>query len=288
MLAICTGLASGRFSHDSVERFPHAAVRRADLTVILRAGGLVESSLRTVIRCELENLGGKRLATTILDLVPAGSIVKKGDVLCRLDASEYEELERHPAHLRRPGPRRIGDAPSSTWTRHRDRLGGISGRQSLAGDAGIRGPDRAGEGPGRPVDRSPELVADDAGQGLPVQGPDRHRGPCCWQQAEFALARVESEFRSFQEFQSPTMIRSLESQVESARSNLTYQSMRFRGQEERLARLRRQVASCTIRAPHDGLLIYAHKPKRGVRIEEGAGSVRTRNCSTSPTSRGWK
>jgi multidrug efflux pump subunit AcrA (membrane-fusion protein) len=37
----------------------------------------------------------------------------------------------------------------------------------------------------------------------------------------------------------------------------------------RLARLEQQVARCTIRAPHDGQVILAHKPKRGVRIQEG-------------------
>jgi HlyD family secretion protein len=89
--------------------------------------------------------------------------------------------------------------------------------------------------------------------------------------AEFTLSRVQTEFRNFQSFEFPKNLRELESQIASARSNLSYQSLRLRGQEERLAQLQRQVAASTIRAPHDGLLIYAHKPKRDVRIEEGVG-----------------
>ena len=33
-------------------------------------------------------------ASTIIELIPDGSNVKKGDVLCRLDSSDYEELIR--------------------------------------------------------------------------------------------------------------------------------------------------------------------------------------------------
>ena len=46
--------------------------------------------------------------------------------------------------------------------------------------------------------------------------------------------------------------------------------MRLRHEEERLARFLLQVDRCTIRAPHDGLLIYADKPGRPARIMLGA------------------
>src|SRR5208283_4285860 len=39
--------------------------------------------------------------------------------------------------------------------------------------------------------------------------------------------------------------------------------------EKRLADLEQQIARSVIRAPHDGIVVLAHKPKSGVRIEEG-------------------
>src|SRR5262249_8718857 len=56
----------------------------------------------TVIECELEALDvgvrGQRITTggasTVLSIIPDGSTVKRGDVLCVLDASDYEELLR--------------------------------------------------------------------------------------------------------------------------------------------------------------------------------------------------
>jgi HlyD family secretion protein len=57
--------------------------------------------------------------------------------------------------------------------------------------------------------------------------------------------------------------------VESARSNLVYQTMRLQRHEERLEHYQKQVDLCTIRAPHDGFVIYANKNENDVRIEEG-------------------
>src|SRR5438477_12896274 len=82
----------------SVEDLPRGVVRRADLHVTLTAGGRVASAKQTTVECELErlnvaagsaavNAGG---ASTILELIPEGTLVQKDDVLCRLDAADYE------------------------------------------------------------------------------------------------------------------------------------------------------------------------------------------------------
>ena len=68
----------------------------------LTASGRVESSKRTVIECELENIAvgvrGQRLAaggaSVLLSVIPEGTTVKRGDVLAVLDSSDYEELLR--------------------------------------------------------------------------------------------------------------------------------------------------------------------------------------------------
>ena len=67
-----------------------------DLAPILNAPGRLESAKRTVIRCQLENLAGSVSggASTMLSVLPEGTFVKQGDVLARLDASSYEELQR--------------------------------------------------------------------------------------------------------------------------------------------------------------------------------------------------
>ena len=65
-----------------------------------RRAGWLQCPQQTVVKCQLENLrirsrgraffaGG---ASTILEIIPNGTTVKKGDVLCTLDASEYEDV----------------------------------------------------------------------------------------------------------------------------------------------------------------------------------------------------
>src|SRR5262249_41808328 len=89
-------------SRPSMAGLATATVRRSDLWVSVAASGLVGSSEQTTIECELEALdagvNGQRLRTsgssTILELIPAGTMVKKDDILCKLDSSAYEELVR--------------------------------------------------------------------------------------------------------------------------------------------------------------------------------------------------
>jgi HlyD family secretion protein len=54
-----------------------------------------------------------------------------------------------------------------------------------------------------------------------------------------------------------------------AESMLTYQDRRLQRHREREDMLRLQVEHCTIRAPHDGFVIYANNDDRQIKIEEG-------------------
>ena len=115
------GIPSRR-SKERLALIPTTTVRRADMTASLTAGGRVESSQNTEIECELErmSIGGQGNeftgggSSTILSLLAEGTTVKKGDVLCTLDASSYEELLRQQRIIlerRRPTTARR----SSSW-----------------------------------------------------------------------------------------------------------------------------------------------------------------------------
>ena len=85
-----------------LERLSTAIVRRTDLWGSVTAGGTVGSSNQTNIECELQSLSagvrGMNVATsgasTILSVAPAGTLVKKDEILCELDSSDYVELVR--------------------------------------------------------------------------------------------------------------------------------------------------------------------------------------------------
>ena len=94
--------ARSRARYSPAERYFTTDVKRTDLFPKVTASGRVESSKRTVIECELEDVSvgvrGQRLsaggASILLSVVPEGTTVKRGDVLAVLDSSDFEELLR--------------------------------------------------------------------------------------------------------------------------------------------------------------------------------------------------
>ena len=157
-------------------------VRRADFGTTILAGGQTESASNTVVECELERLemrnegrssmiGGSSVITWVID---DGSNVKKGDVLCRLDASEYEELVRQQEIKveRAHADLRTADLDHQVAvmavTEFRDGLMAQKVQEqevalTLAESdvESVQGPDR--------------LARADEGEGLRLRGPDRQR-----------------------------------------------------------------------------------------------------------------
>ena len=68
-------------------------VTRVDLDTTVVAGGDLQAVKETVVSCEAEDLADAD-GFLIVSLIANGAPVKKGDVLCRLDSSQLEEIAR--------------------------------------------------------------------------------------------------------------------------------------------------------------------------------------------------
>jgi HlyD family secretion protein len=266
-LALGTASDSKRIPCNLAPELRRVRVQRMDLTVTLRVGGVVESARRTVIRCPLESLSGKRFATSIIWLAPEGSLVQEGDELCRLDASEHEELERLERialAVATADKRRAEldlDVASSGLREYREGRCHLETREFEARIAQARAQltqttDR--------LEWSRRMLKKGYVSTALVSASATAR-----ERSEFELTQLECILRSYRAFERPITFRVLEGRVKAAQSNLMYQSVRVKEIQARLTQLEHQVASCRIRAPHDGLLLYAHNTKRDVRIEEG-------------------
>jgi HlyD family secretion protein len=88
-------------------------------------------------------------------------------------------------------------------------------------------------------------------------------------QLDLVVQQEESAFAVYQKYTAPKTIRELEGAVKGAEAILQYQQLRTQRNLDRLATLEKQVELCTIRAPHDGFVIYANDSRREVYIEEG-------------------
>jgi HlyD family secretion protein len=257
------------------ETLPRSVVRRLDVKAKLSAGGLVESAKNTKIKCELENLQSRTQpqaalqggSSMILFLVPDGSNVKQGDILCRLDSSQYEELVRQQ-HLTveqaRSSKRMAELNVQVAEVGLREYEDGICKQEeqnfrsqlALAESDVQRARDRLAW-----TLRMQEKGYASTGQVITDKST--------LQRAVLTLSQVRGAFAQFQRFTTRTMIITLQSQVEAARTQLAAETLKFESQNERLEHYIRQVELCTIKAPHDGMVVYANNRDKDVRIEEG-------------------
>lgn len=256
------------------EQYTLTDVRRADLFPRIRASGRVQSSKRTIIECQLERFdgghgqgGSSGGASVILQLVPEGTPVKKGDVLAVLDSSDYVEMVR--VQEMNVAQARAGKLQAE--------LDHEIARLALAEF-------RDGTMKETIEDYRTRIML---GRADVERARDRLRWTHSMKEKgyvsagtvksdEFTLAQIvgaleqdEGALDVFQKYTAPKTIRSLQGDILGAQANLDYEILRLQQQENRLAKLREQVALCTIRAPHDGYVIYANDPRREIFIEEG-------------------
>ncbi len=277
-----------RRSREELALIPTTTVLRADLTASLTAGGRVESSQNTEIECNLErmSIGGQGNeftgggSSTILSLLDEGTTVRKGDVLCTLDASAYEELLRQQKILlerSRADHRQaeldldvarlsVGEFQDGTL---KQTLQDYQGRIALARSDLQRGADR--------LEWSKRMLAKGYASASQVTNEAYNL-----ERTKLTNAQMQTGLQVYQRYSVPRMLRELKSRVYSAESTLAYQVKRVQATRERLEKIRQQIEYCTIRAPHDGFLVYGDDDTRMVKIEPGMSVRRKQDLFMLP------
>ncbi len=116
------------------------------------------------------------------------------------------------------------------------------------------------------------MVARDGGDELPhafqVKGDE-----LALQQAGIALEEAKGMYERLFKWTGPKIIKSLEANVAAIRADLLNQQASFSLESQRLERLRRNIAHCTVTAPGDGIVVYANtadwRGMASVVIDEG-------------------
>ena len=250
-------------------------VRRTDLNVSMRAGGRVDSSERTIIECRLENVeyrvrgvsmmvGG---SSTILSVMPEGSVVTKGDVLCEFDASSYVELVRQQqmnldrAQADHTQAGLTLDVAKLAVAQYRDGYM-VEDLKEMKGQIVLSEADMR-----RSADRlawSRRMLE----KGYLALGQVMNE-EVNLQRFKLALSNGRTALDLYKRFTAPKTLKVLDAAVRAAESNLTFQDGRLQRTAERLDYYKTQVENCVIRAPHDGFLIFANDEMRQIRIEPG-------------------
>ncbi len=259
------------------EQYEVRTVSRMTLAPILSAPGRVESSRRTLVRCQLENLAGSGStsggASSIISLIPEGTPVKKGDLLARLDSSTYEEMLRQQEIL-------VEQAKAThLQARLNYEIAQLAVREYVEGTVYETVQQMEGS---LAMARS-DLTR--AQQRLEWTKMMNQKGYASVAQietdkatvttADLALQRQLGTYDLFNRFSMPKMKKTLQGDVTAAQTSLSNEYVRLQRQLERLATLKKQVEHCTITAPQDGVVYYYKNPNsrgpnsQNVPLEEG-------------------
>jgi len=188
---------------------------------------------------------------TILTIVPDGSTVKKGEVICELDAASLrnqlinQKITTEAARANYENSRLTREVAEIAVVEY---VEGVF-KQDLAevnDDVKIAETELALD-----QEELNEARADTAVKKLAIK-----RLELAVFRGQIALKRDRSRLKVLVEYTKPRTIRQLNSEVQKARSDELAKQATWELQTSKERKLERQIARCTIVAPRDGTLVY--------------------------------
>jgi HlyD family secretion protein len=208
--------------------------RRKDLTLTIAERGTVEPANATDVVCRLRaRAPASPVVATIKSVVDEGTLVKKGDVVLQLDsASIADDIKAQEIRVSAARSAAAAAEHLRKLTETRNRLD----LETAEGDVEIAQID---------LDRAP---AGDAGE--------KRKREIRLRQARNALALIKLQAKG---------------KEDEAAASWEGKKAILEREAERLSGLHEEIGRCTLRAPHDGVVIY-HVPEQ-VRFGVGAQAV---------------
>jgi HlyD family secretion protein len=244
---------------------------RGDLPVVVNERGSLESSSNLDVVNEVEG------QTTIIFILPEGTRVSKGDLVCELDsASLRDQLTNQVITTARAA----ADLEQAKKTREvaeiakKEYLEGTfpSEEQSAEGQIKLNQSDliRAQER----VEWSDRMLA--IGY---VTSSNNRAEHLTLQKTEFSLQEAQTKLYVLRNFTKVKQVKELEANIEKARSDELAKEATYNLEKAKEKKLETQIEKCKLYAPGDGLIVYANEQNRfgsnQPMIEEGA-TVRER------------
>ena len=237
--ALVGRVVRGTFEHDIVER------------------GELESSNNVVVRCEVRSRTAGSNGVKIIEIVPEGTIVKKGDFLVRFDNAALQ-TERTTQLIN------VGSAEAAAAQSKNDLEAAVISRKEYEfGEFETEREKFTGEKlvAGQAVTHGQESVAH--GRKMLRRG---YISKLQLQSDEFRLAKAESDLRAAKvklrallEYTRPKKISELDAKVKTSEAKLKSDQAKLVLERQKLQVLEDQIARCVVTAPDDGQVIYDHE-----------------------------
>ncbi|MFM7130744.1 MAG: HlyD family secretion protein, partial [bacterium] len=204
-------------------------------------------------------------------IIPDGTRVKKGDILCKLDSREFEEMVRlQKINVERAKADKLQaemelEVAKISVEEYRNGLAkqqiqGLKGRIALAQTESSRLAARL------------EWARKMLEKGY-ISKSSVMMEEMSMQRSDIALTQAEIQLNTFEKYGLPKHLHQLQTRITTLQTNSQMENERYQRYLERLALYEKQIENCTVRAPHDGLAVYANEDDGDSRVEEGS-SVR--------------
>ena len=264
---------AGLFSSGSRDIITYT-VKPLTLDITVSERGQLESSKNQTVNCEVEG------STTIITILPEGSRVKKGDLVCELDSATLKDTltnqkistsEKEAAYQNAKLTREVAEISVIEYIEgtYKEDLATLEGEISLAASDLMRADDRVAWA-SKMFDKGYVSKAQKVSEELTRQ------------QASFKKEQAERKKVVLEKYTKPKTIKDLTSEVEKARSDELAKKQTYELEKSKEAKLEKQITKCKLYAPSDGLVVYANDANKMFgssqpQIEEGA-TVRERQA----------
>src|SRR5208337_3901199 len=261
----------GFFTTADLDIIPYE-VKPAALPITVSDKGALESSKNQEVLCQVEG------STTIISILPEGTKVKKGDLVCDLDSASLndsltnQKIATQGAEASFQNAKLTREVAQIAVKEYEEGIflqdkATCEGEIKLAESDLARSSDR--------VDWAVRMYE----KGY-VSKAAKVSEELNFQKAKFALEQAQSKLHVLLDYTKGKTIKELRSEVEKARSDELAKEQTFQLEKTKEAKLVKQIINCKLFAPGDGIVVYANDTNRSFgnnapQIEEGA-TVRER------------
>ncbi len=196
-------------------------------------------------------------STRIVEILPEGSRVKAGDVVCKLDSSSYEDEEKAQQIRFLQAKSYLDQATSMlevakiSLEEYRD---GIYPQDQQLVRQYMQTCELEKDRLTRNLKWSEKMFKKSFRTAFQVKGD-----ALALEQASIALSEANGMFARLVKQTGPKILKSLEANVRAIESDRLTQEASFSLEKQRLERIRRNIEHCTVKAPGDGIVVYANQ-----------------------------
>lgn len=234
-------------------------VSRGPYEFVVIEQGTVESGTNVELRCEVRARGGggSGTSTTIIDVVPEGTMVQPGDVVVRLDSSALEQ-ERNAQLITVASRKALVAQAENTLAAAKiareEYLNGTFVQEEKLVEGEVFVASQALATAQNQLNSAKALAAKAIVTALQVETAQFNLD-----NARKQLEMAQTKLEALRKYTKEKMLKEFDSNIATAEANLAAQKNSLALEEEKLREIEDQIEKCTIRAPTAGQVVYANQ-----------------------------